>query len=240
MSLQIIDEDQYTHGVYYGAGSHTLTRQGIGTRYVIAAVRTLIDPTNPDDVKQVHALQDAIRVEQPAGPGKFEVANWDQASQKRVRDALVLLSDTLPDKNRMFGSKDQVDPVRFLLGAASAWGGNPDKEAVYLNNFPSKNNGATIYRLNVKDVPVDGFWSVSVYNAEGYYEPNKFNFYNLNNITAQKGTDGSVAVQFGGCDGKVPNCLPIMKGWNYMVRLYRPRAEILNGSWKFPEAQPVN
>jgi len=29
-----------------------------------------------------------------------------------------------------------------------------------------------------------------------------------------------------------------MKGWNYIVRLYRPRAEILNGTWKFPEAQP--
>jgi hypothetical protein len=36
-----------------------------------------------------------------------------------------------------------------------------------------------------------------------------------------------------------PNCLPTVSGWNYMVRLYRPRAEILNGTWKFPEAQPV-
>jgi hypothetical protein len=61
----------------------------------------------------------------------------------------------------------------------------------------------------------------------------------LNNITAKKSDDGSVAVQFGGCDGKIPNCLPIMKGWNYMVRLYRPRPEVLDGSWKFPEAQPV-
>jgi hypothetical protein len=51
---------------------------------------------------------------------------------------------------------------------------------------------------------------------------------------------GGVTVQFGGCDGKIPNCLPIMKGWNYIVRLYRPRAEILNGKWKFPEAQVVN
>ena len=34
MSMQVIDEDEYTHGVFYGAGSHTLTRQGIGTRYV--------------------------------------------------------------------------------------------------------------------------------------------------------------------------------------------------------------
>ena len=28
MSLQVIDEDEYTHGVFYGAGSHTLTRRG--------------------------------------------------------------------------------------------------------------------------------------------------------------------------------------------------------------------
>jgi hypothetical protein len=39
--------------------------------------------------------------------------------------------------------------------------------------------------------------------------------------------------------GTIPNCLPITPGWNYMVRLYRPRAEILNGSWHFPEAAPV-
>jgi hypothetical protein len=44
----------------------------------------------------------------------------------------------------------------------------------------------------------------------------------------------------GGCDGKIPNCLPTMAGWNYTVRLYRPRAEILNGKWKFPEPQPAN
>ena len=35
------------------------------------------------------------------------------------------------------------------------------------------------------------------------------------------------------------NCLPITKGWNYIVRLYRPRQAILDGKWKFPEAQPV-
>lgn len=39
--------------------------------------------------------------------------------------------------------------------------------------------------------------------------------------------------------GRIPNCLPTMKGWNYTARLYRPRAEILEGKWKFPEAQPI-
>jgi hypothetical protein len=51
--------------------------------------------------------------------------------------------------------------------------------------------------------------------------------------------DGSITVQFGGCDGKIANCLPIMSGWNYLVQLYRPRAEILNGTWTFPEAKPM-
>jgi hypothetical protein len=90
-----------------------------------------------------------------------------------------------------------------------------------------------------KGVPIDGFWSVSLYNAKGCFEQNQYNANAPNNITAKKDTDGSVTVQFGGCDGKIPNCLPTMPGWNYMVRLYRPRTEILTGKWKFPEATPV-
>jgi hypothetical protein len=157
-----------------------------------------------------------------------------------VRAALLVLGATLPDTKRMFGTKDQVDPVRRLIGAASVLGSNPKKDALYLNVTPRMNDGATTYRLKVKDVPVDAFWSITVYNTEGYIQPNELNAYSVNNITANKSEDGSVAIQFGGCDGNIPNCLPIMKGRSYTVRLYRPRAEILNGSWTFPKAQPVN
>ena len=87
-------------------------------------------------------------------------------------------------------------------------------------------------------MPVDAFWSISVYNAQGHFQKNALNAYTVNNTMARKGTDGSVMVQFGGCNRTVPNCLPIMKGWNYMVRLYRPRPEVLNGTWSFPAAKP--
>ncbi|HEY6342554.1 MAG TPA: DUF1254 domain-containing protein [Bryobacteraceae bacterium] len=237
MSVMLIDEDEYAPAVYYGAGSHTLTKQQIGTRYVMAAVRTFVDPANPKDLDQVHALQDAIRVRQKS-PGVWEAPNWDQSSQKKVRDALLVLASTLPDTKGMFGSRDQVDPVRHLIGSATGWGGNPEKDAMYLTVVPAKNDGKTVYRLTARDVPVDGFWSVSVYNAEGYFHKNPYDAYTLNNITAKKGADGSVTIQFGGCDGKAANCLPTVAGWNYWVRLYRPRAEILNGAWKFPEAEP--
>jgi hypothetical protein len=190
-------------------------------------------------MRKVHALQDGVKVDLKS-PGRFEIPNWDPASQKRVRDALLVLGSTLPDFKKAFGTKEQVDPVRHLIGSASAWGGNPDEDATYLNVTPSRNDGSTIYKLDVKDVPVDAFWSVSVYDAKGYYEKNAYDAYTVNNVTAKKGNDGVIAIQFGGCDGKIPNCLPITSGWNYTVRLYRPRPEILDGQWKFPEPQPVN
>jgi hypothetical protein len=214
MSLQAIDEDQYTPSVVYGAGRHTFTREQVGTRYFIAGIRILVDPANPQDVQAVHALQDAIKSEQ-ADSGKFETPSWDPVSQKKVREALMVLASTIPDTKRMFGPRDEVDPVRHLIGSATGWGGNPNKDALYLTVTPIHNDGATIHRLTVKDVPVDGFWSISVYNAKGFFEPNQLNAYTLNNVTARQSANGSVTIQFGGCNGKTANCLPITPGWNY-------------------------
>ena len=240
MSLQVFDEDQYTPAVIYDPGSYTFAREQVGTRYLMFGIRTLLlDPSDPADIEKVHALQDAIAISQPGGPGSFEVPAFDKASQDKVREALLVLAATLPDVAHAFGARGAVDPVRRLICSASAWGGNPDKEAMYLNVTPARNDGQTVYRLTVREVPVDGFWSISLYNAEGYYQANPQNAYSINNLTARKEADGSIVIQFGGCDGVAANCLPIMPGWNYMVRLYRPRPEVLDGSWAFPEAQPV-
>jgi hypothetical protein len=239
--MMVIDQDHYVRDNIYEAGKYKLSKEKIGTRYVFAAIRTLVNERDPEDFKQVHALQDAVKVTQPGGPGRLEVPHWDPASQKKVRDALLLLNETLPDLRGTFGRKGQVDPVRHLIATAAAWGGNPDKDAIYLNVTPAQNDGQTVYKLKVpSDVPVDAFWSITVYTADGHLQKNEFDAYSVNNITAKKDADDSVSVQFGGCDGKAANCLPIMPGWNYMVRLYRPRPEILNGAWTFPEAQPVS
>jgi hypothetical protein len=238
MGMQVVNEDQYTLATYYGAGTHTLTRQMIGTRYAIAVVRFLVDFSNKEDVGQVHALQDAIKFSQKR-PGTFEIPNWDEASLKKVQAALLQLGTTVSDTRRMFGANEnEVDPVRHLIGSAMLWGGYPEKDALYLPITPDRNDGSTIHKLRVGDVPVDGFWSLTVYNSEGYLQPNQYNVYSVNSITAKKSPDGSVAIQLGGCDGKIPNCVPITPGWNYTVRLFRPRAEILDGTWTFPLAQP--
>jgi hypothetical protein len=239
MAVQVIDEDHYAPDVFYAPGTHTLTKEKIGTRYVCLAIRTFVNPNDAADVKAVHALQDAIKVEQKAA-GKFEVPDWDQASLKKVREALLAVASANGgiDSARMFGRKGEVDPVQHLIGTAAGWGGNPQSTAFYVGGEPKQNDGKTVYRLTVKDVPVDGFWSVSVYNKDGFFQKNARNVYTVNNVTAKPNADGSVTIQFGG-DESAPNCIPTMPGWNYLVRMYRPRKEILDGTWKFPEAKPV-
>ncbi|TPI42248.1 DUF1254 domain-containing protein [Mesorhizobium sp. B3-1-6] len=240
MGLQVVNEDQYTRATFYDAGRYTLTRDTIGTRYAIAVVRFLVNYTNKADIEQVHALQDAVQFSQE-GTGTFDVPNWDEASLKKVQAALLQLGTTVSDTRRMFGaSEDQVDPVKHLIGSAMLWGGAPEKDSLYLPTTPARNDGATIHELTVGEVPVDGFWSLTVYNKEGYLQPNKDNAYSVNSLTAKKGADGAVSIQFGGCDGQVLNCLPITPGWNYTVRLFRPRAEIIDGRWLFPLARPEN
>ncbi|MEI9890708.1 MAG: DUF1254 domain-containing protein [Caulobacteraceae bacterium] len=236
MSMEVINEDQYALEVVYG-GVHTLTRDRIGTRYVHPVVRTLVDPNDPKDIAAVHALQDAIVVRQ-ANPGRFETPSWDPVSQKQVRDALDALGKTMTDSRRTFGPQDKVDPVRHLIGTAIGWGGNPDADAYYIMTATPQNDGKTVYRLRVPaDVPVDGFWSISVYDKDGYFAPNEQNAYSVNSVIARKDADGSVTVQFGGQGGT--NLLPVTPGWKYCVRLYRPRPEILNGAWIFPEPLPA-
>jgi hypothetical protein len=238
-SMIVIDEDQYTPAVVYEAGRYTYTKAQIGTRYLMLALRTLVDPTKPDDIERVHALQDAT---EDRSAGRSRPLRGPELGSGQPQEGARCAAGARLDAARFgprFRHQGRGRSGAALILSASAWGGNPDKEAKYLNVTPA----ATTARRSTSwssppTCPVDGFWSISLYNARGNFEPNPLNAYTVNNITAKTAADGSVRVQFGGCDGQIPNCLPITEGWNYMVRFYRPRAEILNGSWKFPEATP--
>lgn len=235
MSMQVVSQDHYTTEVAYGPGTFTYSKDKIGTRYVYIIIRTLADSDNAADVKTANAVQDGIKTEQ-ASVGKFEVPAWDKDSQDKARSALEVLGSLGGTVDR-FGKKGEVDPFDHLIGTAIGWGGNPRSAADYQSFYPPQNDGKTVYRLTLKDVPVDGFWSVSLYNDKGYFQKNALGAYSLNNLTAKPDATGAVIIQFGGCEKMTTNCLPIVKGWNYTVRLYRPREEILNGSWKLPEAK---
>ncbi len=237
-ALQVISQDHFSPFVIYD-GEVELTQENVGTRFVLLAFRTFVNPTDPADLAAAHALQDGITVEQGA-TGSLELGIWDKVSQDAARTALASLQALggTGDKVRMGRNAEEVDKVAHLMATATGWGLNPTTAAMYFTGYPEHNDARTVQRMVLRDVPADGFWSISVYNKDGYFEPNAFDAYSLNNVTAQKGADGSVVIQFGGCDGTTPNCLPITDGWNYSLRLYRPRAEVLDGRWAPPSPKP--
>ncbi|PDS87305.1 hypothetical protein CO654_02210 [Rhizobium sp. L18] len=238
VSMVVTNEDHYIKLVAYEAGDYTLTEEKLGTRYAQVVFRTFVNPNVPEDVRAANDFQNRIAVTQNS-PGTFSIPDWDQDSLSKVREAILALGPYVGDSSRMFGDVSETEPVRHMIGTAGGFGGNRTQDAIYLNITPEKADGQTPYVLTVKDVPVDGFWSISLYNAEGVFEKNEYAANSVNNLTAIKNDDGSVTVHFGG-DPNMVNFLYIMKGWNYVVRLYRPRREIQNGSWKFPDAVVVN
>lgn len=231
-SMLVISQDHSMLPVVHEAGEFTLTQEQVGSRYVMTLFRTFVDANDPADIKAANALQDGIGFRQ-ASAGTFEVPDWDEVSLKRIRDALNVLASSRSSAKGMFGDKAKIDPISHLLGAAYGWGGNPDEAAAYENFVPGQNDGKTPYSVTVRDVPVDGFWSITVYNKDGFMQKNDQDAYSYNNVTAKRNADGSITINFGGGPGAVNN-LPITPGWNYIVRLYQPRKEILDGSWRFP------
>jgi len=231
LSVMVIDQDHYIKRVIHDAGDYELTTAEFDSPFVLVAARTLVDPADPADVAEVNALQDGFGVV-AASALPFDPPEVDEASLTDTRNALLELARGLDGFDRTFGRREDVSPVRHLIGTAAGWGGLPETEAFYVNVDPGL--PVAEYELTVKDVPVDAFWSISLYNSKGFFEPNVRNKNSVNSVTAVPNADGSTTVRFGARDSDEENYLPIMEGWNYIVRLYRPRPEILDGSWVFP------
>lgn len=237
-SLLVIDQNEYNPVLKNGPGEVRLSIDSVGTRYAMVLIRTFADPNNAQDMQKAHALQDAIRVEQAAS-GELLVPDWDQESLVDTRRQLNAMAMKLDDFSDAFGRRGEVEPIQHLLGSAAGWGGNPKRGAMYFSTTPTKNDGKTAYTLTMpKDVPVEAFWSVTVYNKDGFFTPNDLNAYSFNSVTAESNQDGSVTIHFGG-NPTSSNYLPITNGWNYVVRCYLPGWQIIEGNWKPPAPQLV-
>jgi hypothetical protein len=227
-STLVINQDHSMLPGEHGAGEFAFTKNKIGTRYVFIDFRTFADPTKPCGVTAANALQDKIAARQK-NPGTFEIPDWDEASLRAVREAINVLAATRTDTKPYFGDKSKLNPLYHLLGTAMGWEGNPPEGAMYDNVVPEQNDGKTPCVVTVKDVPVDGFWSITAYNKDGFMEKNDQDAYSYNNVAAKKNPGGSIAINFGGGPGAISN-LPITRGWNYALRMYQPRKEIIDGT----------
>ncbi len=231
LSAMLVNNDHLVPLVLHRGGHYRLTRIEAGTRYALVAVRVLVDPTDPQDVAEVVALQDQMNVTGDRGE-PLVMPDYDRATFDSTRRALLTLASGLASYDRSFGSAGDVDPIHHLLGTAAGWGGLPRHEATYVPLTPPAQTSDC--EIVLADVPVDGFWSLSVYNGDGFFEPNTFDRYSVNSVTAARETDGSVRVGFVHGEPHGPNDLPVPASWGVVLRLYQPRKELLDGTWTAP------
>ena len=237
LSMMVVNEDHFINKVLRDPGRHELTVDDYDTPFVHLSMRLFVDPDDPDDLAIVNAAQDALRLETDSA-GPYRHPDYDAASLDHTRSLLLQLMKDVPDSRGAFGSRAEVDPIRHLLGTAAGWGGLPESEASYV--IDSEPRPARHERVAFRDVPVDAFWSITVYNRDGYFEPNPYDRYSFNSITATTDDDGTVSIDFDVDDHGYANHLPVVDGWNYAIRMYRPRQEIIDGRWAPPEPTPVH
>ena len=167
-----------------------------------SAIRTLVDPADPKDWQR--STRCRMRSGRPAGRAGnvSKCPNGIRRARRRCVTPCWSSPRRFPTPRACSARREQVDPVRRLIGAASAWGGNPEKDALYLNVTPARmtarpSTGSTSRTCRST---ASGRSASTMRRAISSRTP--LNAYTLNNITAKKGADGSIAIQFGGCDGK--------------------------------------
>jgi hypothetical protein len=236
-SLQVINQDHYSFAKTE-PGHYELTQENVGSRYAYLTVRTFFDANDLEDLIATNALQDAIKIEGGAS-SPLDIPDWNTEQMMEARGALNTLAKLGASNVGAFGTKEEVDPINHLIFTAAGWGGLPNKQTIAELGSVERNDG-TPHVLNVpKDVPVRAFWSVIVYDADGFIPENELGIYSYNSVSAKPNEDGSVTIHFGGDEEQI-NYLPIAKGWNYAIRMYEPGEEILDGSWTFPKIVPID
>lgn len=126
---------------------------------------------------------------------------------------------------------------------------NLREESVYPTVFTDANgellNGARSYRLRFpadRLPPVDAFWSLTAYDAAKVdFVPNEINRYSIGDRTSGlvRGADGSIEITISKTrPANVANWLPVGEGrFILTMRMYRPRAEVLDGRYVPPSIE---
>lgn len=233
-SVYLVDNDHYCPFVIYKPGTHDLPRD---TKYLGIGVRIQVfNPQDPQELALVNKLQDQFIIKASSSEPLPDF-NWDTQSLQALTEEYEKRSAQYNSWQGMMGPRGKVNENTRHIAAAAAWGLFPEWDATYLNY--SGGHGHEIGHKATYMVPDnEAFWSITIYGNDGYMKSDN-NIVNSSNVSFNP--DGTFTVYFGSKEfcGDKPNRLDVSEGWNFLMRVYRPGASVLDGSYKLPVAVAV-
>jgi hypothetical protein len=219
---------------------------------------------NPPAAADSAAINEFAKI--GVGPGlKFDLSSFDTATQlvlKEIPKAVVAHINEILKVGAVkpvngwsvaykgFGNFGTDYNLRALV-AFLGLGANIPEDAVYptsaVDSAGNPYNGANKYVMHFakgQTPPVNAFWSLTMYNADGYFIANPINRYAIGNRNPLKyNTDGSLDLYFQNTSpgkDKESNWLPAPAGiFNLCLRLYWPKEEFLSGNWTPPPVKKM-
>lgn len=168
---------------------------------------------------------------------------WKMPTLARVVNGWSINTDTMGVYGNYYLKRALV--AEFGLGA------NLPEDAIYPSNLADNTgkplDGANRYTIHFdknNTPPANAFWSVTLYDAEGFPVANALNRNAVSSWMPFKyNADGSLDLYFQnespGSD-KEANWLPTPKGpFNLLMRIYSPKSEVLTGKWNPPPVTKV-
>lgn len=224
ISLMYLDENHRVYDMVYAPGAHGIPAY---SDFMWVIVRIGVKSGNEQDLAEIRKLQDMLEV-RAVNDEPFAPIKYDEASLKTTHEAILkkFAASGLRDTEKMFGTEDYVDPERYLMGSAIGWGGATWKDNIY--QFSQFFEGIEERFTTFKDPQnAGGFWSITVYDKNGFMFDDVAN---INSETAIRNDDGTYTVHFG-CERKVNN-IPIKNktgAWNAAMRHYTPSKDVIGG-----------
>ena len=142
--------------------------------------------------------------------------------------------------------------TRTAVARSNIFVNKPNETRYFYQDLDSNGgrlNGAKPYTVTfAKDLrpPVNGFWSLTLYNEHHFFAPNDLKRYSIGtkNRHIKHHVDGSLTiyVQSDPPDEDLrANWLPAPKDGDFSlyIRAYWPKVAILDGSWTPPSVQPA-
>jgi hypothetical protein len=204
---------------------------------IIARMKRIgIEPSKSFDIAKLDAaVKKAIEVA-PASAQKL--MEWKVPTLARVANHWSMNTDTMG----VYGNYYLKRAIIAQLGL----GANLPEDAIYPLNLGDEAgrplDGGSKHTITFEKgatPPVDAFWSITLYDSQGFPVANSLNRFAVSNWMPFKyDLDGSLTLYFQNESPgkeKEPNWLPAPKGpFNLTMRLYAPKSEALTGKWKPP------